>query len=397
MRLLILSYFYYPDFSAGSFRTKSLVDSLIALNDPKLEIEIISTQPNRYISNIRKADSFEDLGRIKIYRVQGIYNNGSMFSQAIAFIKYAFEVTKLTKLKKYDLIYATSSRLLTASLGAYISNKKRVPLYLDIRDIFVDTFKEIHLFGLNFLLNPFFSLLERWTISSASHINLVSRGFSSYFLRRYLGQSFSFFTNGIDEDFIDYANRNDSLLLSSNAVNPKLSVLYAGNMGEGQALEKIIPQLAIRLGKTVSIKLIGDGGRKGVLLSILKDLNIENVSVVDPINRSELLKEYELADVLFLHLNSYAALEKVIPSKVFEYASLGKPILAGVAGFTKNFIEAEIENAQVFRPCDVDSAVMAFDKLRLEYTPRAQFVEKYRRTTIMTEMSRDILKISEII
>jgi hypothetical protein len=40
---------------------------------------------------------------------------------------------------------------------------------------------------------------------------------------------------------------------------------------------------------------------------------------------------------------------------------------------------------------------MAFDKLRLEYTPRAQFIEKYRRTTIMTEMSRDILKISEII
>lgn len=392
MRLLILSYFYYPDFSAGSFRTKSLVDSLMGLNDPKLEIEIITTQPNRYRSNISRAEAIEELDRVKVYRVQNIKNNGSVFSQAISFIKFATEARNITRKKKYDLIYATSSRLMTASLGAYISNKTNAPLYLDIRDIFVDTLREIHLFGLNSLLNPFFLLIERWTISSASHVNLVSPGFSSYFLGRYPNQSFSFFTNGIDEDFIGYKSRSDSLPLFSNSANPKLSILYAGNIGEGQGLEKIIPNLASRLGKMVSIKLIGDGGKRDALLRILRDLNIENVTVLNPISRSELLKEYELANILFLHLNSYSAFEKVIPSKVFEYAALGKPILAGVAGFAKEFIEAEIENAQVFEPCDVESAVIALNKLRLETAPRAQFIKKYRRTTIMNKMSQNILR-----
>jgi len=31
------------------------------------------------------------------------------------------------------------------------------------------------------------------------------------------------------------------------------------------------------------------------------------------------------ADVLFLHLNAYKAFEKVLPSKIFEYAATGRP------------------------------------------------------------------------
>ena len=373
-----------------------MVESLIALNDPKLEIEIITTQPNRYQIAFCKVDGYEDLGQVKVYRVQDIKNNGSFFSQAMAFIKYATEVRKIVKVKKYDLIYATSSRLFTASLGAYISNKTRVPLYLDIRDIFADTFKEINFFRLNFLFNTFISLLERWTIHSALHVNLVSPGFGSYFSKRYLHQSYSFFTNGIDEDFINYANKNDSLLFSGKTVNQNLTILYAGNIGEGQGLEKIIPHLASRLGNKVSVKLVGDGSKKRALISALKELSIKNVTILNPVSRHELLKEYESADVLFLHLNSYSAFEKVIPSKVFEYAALGKPILAGVAGFAKEFIEAEIENAQVFEPCDVESAVIALNKLRVESTKRDEFIKKYRRKTIMDQMAWDVLRFQKV-
>ena len=396
MRLLILSYFFPPDLSAGSFRTSALVDALAKLEINRLEIIIITTQPNRYRSISRDAKSFEDLGQIKIFRTQVVKNSGNFFSQAMAFIKYAIEVRRLTKDKKYDLIYATSSRLMTASLGAYISIKSRTPLYLDIRDIFADTFKDINFFGLNNLIAPFFSFLERWTLSTAFNVNLVSPGFGSYFTERYPDQSFSFFMNGVDETFIEYANKSDFLLPSEKAVNSKLSILYAGNIGEGQGLEKIVPDLASRLGEMVTIRLIGDGSKKGALLSALKNLKIENVIVSNPMNRLELLKEYEQADILFLHLNSYPAFEKVIPSKVFEYAALGKPILAGVAGFAKDFIEAEIDNAEVFQPCDIESALIALNKLRLERTSRAQFLKKYRRICIMDKMARDILRYQKI-
>ena len=65
--------------------------------------------------------------------------------------------------------------------------------------------------------------------------------------------------------------------------------------------------------------------------------------------------------MLFLHLGAHAAFEKVLPSKLFEYAALGKPVLAGVAGFAARFVREEISNAAVFPPCDVAGAVRAFD------------------------------------
>ena len=48
MRILILSFYFPPDLSAGSFRTKSLTDALIRSTDDELEIEVITTLPNRY-------------------------------------------------------------------------------------------------------------------------------------------------------------------------------------------------------------------------------------------------------------------------------------------------------------------------------------------------------------
>ena len=64
--------------------------------------------------------------------------------------------------------------------------------------------------------------------------------------------------------------------------------------------------------------------------SLEKITGFNNIRLLPPIERQQLIKEYQNADVLFLHLNDYPAFEKVLPSKIFEYAALGKPILAGV-------------------------------------------------------------------
>ena len=66
-----------------------------------------------------------------------------MVDQSKAFIYFAREVIRISAAGSYDYIYASSSRLMTASLGAYLSRKLKVPLYLDIRDIFVDTIKDV--------------------------------------------------------------------------------------------------------------------------------------------------------------------------------------------------------------------------------------------------------------
>ena len=44
-------------------------------------------------------------------------------------------------------------------------------------------------------------------------------------------------------------------------------------------------------------------------------------------------------------------------------------------------------------PCDIDDAVQKFDRLNLVVEPRMEFIEKFRRETIMTMMAADVLSV----
>jgi hypothetical protein len=105
-----------------------------------------------------------------------------------------------------------------------------------------------------------------------------------------------------------------------------------------------------------------------------------------------LIEQYRAADVLFLHLNDYEAFKKVLPSKVFEYGALGKPVWAGVAGYSAQFLAEELTNVAVFPPCDDEAAMQVFERLEIRDTPRLSFVRKFSRATIMADMAADILR-----
>ena len=294
--------------------------------------------------------------------------------------------------QKYDLVFATSSRLMSAVLGAWIATQKQTLLYLDIRDIFVDTIGDVLSNNVMLFAKPFFSYLERWAVKRADIVNLVSPGFAEYFSSRYPDRQFSFFTNGVDEEFVNTALRIRGNKKDNNGY---LTVLYAGNVGEGQGLHTILPPLAKRMETRLRFKIIGDGGRKKALIRALNDYGIENVELLAPVRREVLIEAYQDADILFLHLNHYSALGKVLPSKLFEYAAMGKPLWAGVSGYAAEFVKNEIKNSAVFHPCDAADAEQVFADLDICTKPRLEFVKKYARDKIVMDMAEEIVRISK--
>jgi len=384
MKLLVLSFYYAPDLSAGSFRTTALVRSLAAAQDH--EIDVITALPNRYRSFSVAAPQHEVQGNVRIQRLALPQHSSGMLDQSRAFASFSVQVLRCIRGRRYNLVYATSSRLMTAALGALVARRVGGRLYLDIRDIFVDTIKDVLPRRFGTVTHPAFALLERWTMNRADRINLVSPGFADYFRSRYPDKAFSFFTNGVDDEFVAAAT---APVAPREVRRGPATILYAGNLGEGQGLHAIVPALARALQGRARFVIIGDGGRREMLIAGLA--GVDNVELRDPVNRDALIAAYREADVLFLHLNEHDAFRKVLPSKLFEYAATGKPILAGVAGQAAEFIREQIDNAAVFPPCDATRAVAAFDSLVLRHTPRPTFVEKYARARIMAAMAEDIL------
>jgi hypothetical protein len=390
MKILFLTMYYQPDLSAGSFRNTSLIYAIQKQLPKGSTIDVITTLPSRYSSFNADAPNTESSNGIQVTRIRLPAHKNGIFDQAKAYLIYVYGVNKIVKKRQYDLVYASSSRLMTAALGSWISRKKQIPLYLDIRDIFVDTVKDILSQKLIWILKPIFSLLERWTITPAETVNLVSGGFRQYFEFRYPRKSFTYFTNGIDNDFI-----NANFGSTREKTNSEIEVVYAGNFGEGQGLHAIIPGLANHFKGRLNFRLIGDGGRRAKLEEDLLRRGIKNVIIQNPVSRDQLIPIYRDADVLFLHLNSYDAFLNVLPSKVFEYAASGKPIWAGVAGFSADFLIKNVQNVAVFNPCDLDQAIEVFESLTLKHEQRSEFVTKFTRETIMSEMANDIIELAK--
>lgn len=380
MKILILSFYFTPDLSAGSFRAASLVDALVRTLPPDAQVDVLTTQPNRYASfNQGSVPSTEKFGNVTVQRFALPSHKSGMVDQAKAFTAYFKAVNAATRGRQYDLVYATSSRLFTAFLGAIVARRTRSFLYLDIRDIFVDTIKDvlpgrISSFGL-----PLFRLIERFTFKRADRINLVSAGFLPYFRQRFPNKSYDCFTNGIDDAFLESV----PAAAATRSAGDRLQVLYAGNIGEGQGLHRVLPELARRCADRFDFLVVGDGGRREALEAALAQSGVTNVTICAPVSRAKLIALYEAADVLFLHLNAYPAFLKVLPSKIFEYGALGKPVLAGVGGYAQQFIETELDGAAVFPPCDAQAAERALRALPQGAVDRRGFTEKFERAKIM--------------
>lgn len=392
MKILLLTFYYPPDLSPGSFRSKPIVDALLELMPAGSQIDVITTLPNRYHSFAAAAPLAEQQGALSIFRVPLPKHRSGKLDQASAFLAYFRGALTRVAGRDYDVVVATSGRLMTAVLGGVISRRKRAPLYLDIRDIFVDNIKGVFSPRVSWILQPLFSMVERWVVRGTAKVNLISPGFSDWFTTRYPGREFTHFTNGVDDEFLEAAPPRTSVP-AGVGVRP-ISVLYAGNFGQGQGLEHIIPGVAKRMGSRLRFTLIGDGGRKRELETALARAGVTNVDVLPPIQRQALIEAYRAADVLFLHLNDYDSFKTVLPSKMFEYAAMGKPIWAGVAGYPAEFIKSEMNNSAVFDPCDVDGAVRVFESLVIHETPRTEFLAKFSRKTISRAMAADMLALA---
>ena len=387
-RVVYLTFYYEPDLCAGSFRNTPLAIELAKqAREKDIIVDIYTTLPNRYSTFEQSAPEFEEIGNLRIHRISLPPHKSGMLDQVLSFKKYYSEVIKLNENKRADLVFASSSRLFTAYLGYTIAKKSNAPLYLDIRDIFVDTMSDVFKSKiLKIGILPLLKLIENRTFSYAKHINLISGGFKSYF-SKFSNTEFTFFTNGIDEEFLEA----DPVLVKKDKIRSQKSIVYAGNIGEGQGLHKVIPKAAKELGSVFEFIVIGDGGTKKLLQDEINNLSISNV-LKKPVNRKELQVIYNNADYLFIHLNDYPAFRKVLPSKIFELATFGKPIIAGVSGFAAEFIKSEVSDSFVFEPCNSKQLV---EFLRMDTASntieRKEFKLKYQRSNINKLMAESIL------
>ena len=166
-KLLFLSLYYPPDIGPGSFRIKSIIDTI---DNKKLsKTYLITSYPFRYPDFKISFDDFKKLynltsnnfdiyekDNLNIYRIKLRAHKNTMISQILSYFKYFFYVIKISISIKPDLIFATSGRLMTAFLAYIVSKLTKATLIIEIRDIFSYGIKNHNFFKIK-ILNIIFS------------------------------------------------------------------------------------------------------------------------------------------------------------------------------------------------------------------------------------------------
>ena len=127
------------------------------------------------------------------------------------------------------------------------------------------------------------------------------------------------------------------------------------------------------LNKNIHFLFIGGGAKKSSLVNQAKDLKLKNCTFLDFVPKSKISKYLSITDLALVNLKKSETFKSVIPSKIFENAAMGKPILLGVEGESALLINS-YNAGECFKPEDKSDFL---EKLNAIYKKSLSENDKY--------------------
>ena len=140
---------------------------------------------------------------------------------------------------------------------------------------------------------------------------------------------------------------------------------YIGTQGMAHDLETVINAADALRGGNVSFLFVGDGAQHLSIVRTVKRLKLDNVHFVRTVAANEVPDHIACCDVLLVPMKRTVTLSDTMPSKIFEIASMERPIVIGAEGIAAELIEGHRAGLAV-EPENLQALVGAIERLRNE-------------------------------
>jgi glycosyltransferase involved in cell wall biosynthesis len=235
--------------------------------------------------------------------------------------------------QKPDVLVASSPPFFPHITGSLLSRKWRIPLVLEIRDLWPD-----YLVGMGILRDRFspaaLFALERWLLRAASRVVVVTESFRARVAAKGVRPDrIEVIPNGVDTSTY-YRSDEPPPLRELVRRNGEWIVGYLGNFGAGQGLDAVIEAAAIlrRHGDKIRFVLAGDGTLGRQLSARAEGEGLDNLSVHPPIPKEQTRAFYNGCDICLVPLAAFPILQETVPSKLFEIMACETPVIASLGG-----------------------------------------------------------------
>ena len=341
MKILFITDNFPPELNAPATRTYDHCQEWIKKG---VDVTIITCAPNFphgkvYDGYKNRLFHKEEIDGMKVIRVWSYMAFNSGFTKRILdYTSFSFVAFWVGLFQKYDVIIATSPQFFTTWTGWALSKVRRKPWIFELRDLWPESIKTVGAMNQGKVIE-LLEKIELGLYKDADRIIPVTDAFKTNLINRGIeDDKIHVVTNG--SDMVLFSPREkDEYLLKSLALEKKFIVGYIGTHGMAHSLDFIVSTIAKIKDKSIHFLFIGDGAMKKAIVAMAEDLQLANVTFLNPVRKEDVPKYLSIVDVSLAPLKKEDNFKTVIPSKIFEAAAMQKPILLGVEGQAQEIVE----------------------------------------------------------
>jgi glycosyltransferase involved in cell wall biosynthesis len=256
----------------------------------------------------------------------------------------SFSATSLwtgLRVRRVDLVWATSPPLLQVASAWALARLHRAPLIFEVRDLWPAFAVATGVLRSRILIR-LSEWLERFLYRRADHVIVNSPGFMPHLTGRGVPSArVTLVPNGADPRMFDPAS-DGGAFRRLHMLDKRFIVLYAGAHGQANDLGVVL-EAAHRMLKDdrIAFVFVGDGKEKPALRRQAEALGLTNVFFLPPVPKKDMAEVLAAADCGLAILQPLSLFATTYPNKVFDYMAAGRPVLLAIDGEIRQVIEQE--------------------------------------------------------
>ncbi|SKB36655.1 glycosyltransferase family 4 protein [Macellibacteroides fermentans] len=355
MILLTLTSYFYPENISSSHLNNNLNEAYASSNIKQI---VVTPSPCRGISEELRIEYKNKEHEVELYHngMMEVYRF-SMFKEGTNVLLRAFRYTLICckqlyygiTLPKIDTLFLASTPPIQGAIGSIIKKVRKIPFIYNLQDIFPDSMVGTGLTNKNSIVWIIGRLIENFTYKHADKIIVISEDFKKNIMAKGVPEEkIVVVYNWVDQNAVVNVPREENKLFDKYKLDrDAFYITYSGNIGLTQNMDLLL-DLMNDLQKSypkIKLVLVGEGAYKKNVEEIVKQGNLNNVTMIPFQDYADISQVFSLGDA-GLVISKPGVGSNSVPSKTWSIMSASRPVIA-------NFDENELKSIIADNECGI--------------------------------------------
>jgi glycosyltransferase involved in cell wall biosynthesis len=277
----------------------------------------VSLVTGRLVQRNTPLEESVKLDRIIRYRRNTIL--GRLITWLVAFIQILFKIW--FKYRKHYL-FIVSNPPMAPLIPIFCSNSYSLLIY----DVYIEKLEEFKLLNSKSLPVRLWKGVHSKVLANADKIFTLTKGMSAKIEKYSSTKKCEIVPVWTDNDFLKPVKHELNPFIINNNLKGKFIILYSGSIGASSGLDYLLDVASIINSDDIIFLIIGDGFGKNALMKKNLELDLKNTVFLPWQDVNIFAYSLAAADLAVVTLGNKSS-NNAIPSKLFNYMSVGVPVL----------------------------------------------------------------------